>query len=93
MLGCAANQQQYSPEMTGFPAPTERHCCGMVEGRGEAKVVPPAKDAPTAKELLKRPDVGTFAGVIEFPDPAQSAGKKLRAHFGTGAKRAHVRAL
>jgi hypothetical protein len=31
MLGCAANQQQYSPEMTGFPAPTERHCCGLVE--------------------------------------------------------------
>jgi hypothetical protein len=22
------------PEMTGFPAPTERHCCGIVECHG-----------------------------------------------------------
>jgi hypothetical protein len=40
MLGCAANQQQYSPEMTGFPAPTERHCCGMIEGLGPSGILP-----------------------------------------------------
>src|SRR5258708_5594212 len=40
MPGCAANQQQCSPEMTGFPAPTERHCCGMIEGLGPSGILP-----------------------------------------------------
>jgi hypothetical protein len=45
-LGCAANQQQYSPEMTGFPARTERHCCGMVEGRGPSLDPAPPAQSP-----------------------------------------------
>jgi hypothetical protein len=40
MLGCAANQQQHSPEMTGFPVRTERHCCGMVEGLAPPWILP-----------------------------------------------------
>jgi hypothetical protein len=43
MISCAGNQQQHSPEMTGFPVRTERHCCGMVEGRGPSlDPAPPA---------------------------------------------------
>src|SRR5258708_1608710 len=43
MLGCAANQQQYSPEMTGFPGRTDRYCAGTVEGRGPSlDPAPPA---------------------------------------------------
>jgi hypothetical protein len=40
VLGCAANQQEYSPEMTGFPVRTERHCCGMVEGLAPSWILP-----------------------------------------------------
>jgi hypothetical protein len=43
MISCAGNQQQPSPGMTGFPVRTERHCGGMVEGRGPSlDPAPPA---------------------------------------------------
>jgi hypothetical protein len=40
MLGCAANQQQYSPENDWLSGPTERHCCGMIEGLGPSGILP-----------------------------------------------------
>ena len=56
MLGCAANQQQYSPEMTGFPAPTERHCCGMIEGLGPSGILPRRLDRQCGASVVTARD-------------------------------------
>jgi hypothetical protein len=53
MLGCAGNQQQHSPEMTGFPARTERHCCGMPEGLRPSREIAMSKAQKGNKEKKK----------------------------------------
>jgi hypothetical protein len=76
MLGCAANQQQYSPEMTGFPAPTERHCCGdkFAASRGKGMwmggTIPLGYDVEDRK-LVTNADEADRVRVI-FAGPARS---------------------